>query len=542
MTALALSLGFASCADDLNQSSIDPQTNPGPEQQGYYAKIYGLMTLSGQKGISDTPDISDDPGKNPFFRRVWEANEFTSDEVLWVWQNDTGQPEFVNLSWDSEHIFTKMLYNRLGYNVTQCNYFLDLYKGNTDAESKRQCAETRFFRAMYYQYFLDLFGRAPFSETFSAELPVEKAGKALFDYIESEYLAIENEVDDPQPNASTFGRVNRAAVWMMLSRLYLNAEVYTGTPRWEEARTYADKVITESGYKLCKADAHAQYTNAAGEKRDTVYTGYQQLFMGDNDRNVNAMQEIILPIRQDGLKTRSYGGSYSIISSCYGSNMPNFYGTNDAWTCIRARASVADWYFRDRADVPLTENPLDIVQAAKDDRALFYGGAADGTQRKVDNEMINKFQDGLSIVKFTNKHADGTTDYHDVNIPDTDVPFIRLAEAYMNRAEANWRLKAESSVVLADINELRGRAHATAWTVNDLTEMNLLKEWGREFYIEGRRRTDLIRFGAFTTNKYLWTWKGGVESGAPVQDKFNVFPIPSTERSNNPNMNQNEGY
>lgn len=541
--AIALSMGATSCADDLNQSSIDPQTSPSADQQGYYAKIYGLLALSGQKGATDTPDISDDPGRNPFFRRVWEANEFPTDEVIWTWQNDPGQPEFLNFSWNSNHLFTRMLYNRLGYNVTQCNYFLDLYSGNSDAESKRECAETRFFRAMYYQYFLDMFGRAPFSEHFDSQsLPTEKVGTDLYNFIESEYLAIVDQLDDAQPNAATFGRVNKAAVWTMLSRLYLNAKVYTGTAQWEKARDYASKVITESGYSLCKTPSITQYKNAAGEVRDTTYSAYQQLFMGDNDRNQNAMNEIILPIRQDGLKTRTYGGSYSVISGCYGSKMTNFYGTNDAWGTIRARGAAVDFFFNDRSQVPLCEDPLQIRDAAKDDRCLFYSGASDGTKRQIANESATKFQDGLSILKFTNVHSDGTTDYHDNNYPDTDIPFIRLAEAYLTRAEANWRLNADATTILADVNELRTRANATKWTQNDLTELNFIKEWGREFYLEGRRRSDLIRFDAFTTGKYLWEWKGGVEAGTPVNSKYNVFPIPETEKSNNPNMHQNAGY
>ncbi len=539
--SVALSLGTVSCADDLNQSSIDPQTQSTPEQDAYYAKIYALLVLSGQQGMEDKPDISDDPGKNPFYRRVWEANEFPTDECLWVWQNDVGQPEFVNLSWNSEHIFTRMLYNRLGYNVTQCNYFLDLYSGQTDAESVRQCAETRFFRAMYYQYFLDLFGRAPFSEHFSSELPTEKVGKDLFEYIESEYLDIAGQLDDPQPNADTFGRVNRAAVWMMLSRLYLNAEVYAGEARWKDAADYATKVIGESGYSLALADKTATVTEN-GVTKDTTYTAFQQLFMGDNDRNTEAMKEIVLPIRQDGLQTRSYGGTYTVISSCYGSNMTNFYDTNDAWTCIRARCAALELFFNDISAVPLTEYPGDIVKAAKDDRALFYGGASDGTQRTVETETINKFQSGLSIVKWTNKHSDGTTDYHDTNVPDTDVPFLRLAEAYLTRAEANWRLGADAQTILPDINALRTRAHATAWTANDITETNFIKEWGREFYLEGRRRTDLVRFNAFTTNKYLWDWKGGQASGTSVASYYNLFPIPQTDITNNKNMHQNQGY
>ena len=525
--SLVLGLVVTSCADDLNQSSIDPQTQSGSEQDGYYAKIYGLLVLSGQKGATDTPDISDDPGKNPFFRRVWEQQEFPTDECLWAWQNDPGQSEFLNFTWNSEHLFTRMLYNRIGYNITQCNYFLDLYGNLADDKSKQRCAEVRFFRAMYYQYYLDLFGRAPFKTTFDSEKPKEILAPELFTWIEEEYKALlEGDLLAPaDPEGTHFGQVNKVAVYLMLARLYLNAETYVGTPRWEDAVDFSTRAIN-SGYDLSRA------TSSAG------FSGYQQLFMGDNDRNPEAMKEIVLPIRQDGTKTKTYGGTWTIISSCYASGCQNFYGTNDAWTCIRARANVADFFFNDRANVPLTEGRFDIPQAAGDDRALLFGG--DG--RKIECEKIGTITNGLAITKWTNEHADGTTDYHDPNLPDTDIPFLRLAEAYLTRAEANWRAGQPASVVLEDINVLRDRAHARPWNSVDLTEQNFVNEWGREFYLEGRRRTDLRRFDMFTTNKYVWEWKAGVYEGTSTYDHCNLFPIPQTDITNNPNMHQNPGY
>lgn len=72
--------------------------------------------------------------------------------------------------------------------------------------------------------------------------------------------------------------------------------------------------------------------------------------------------------------------------------------------------------------------------------------------------------------------------------------------------------------------------------------MYLLDEWAREFYLEGRRRSDLIRFGCFTTDKYLWDWKGGVKEGKSVSDIYNVYPIPDIDMNNNDNMTQNKGY
>ncbi|WP_462220649.1 RagB/SusD family nutrient uptake outer membrane protein, partial [Ferruginibacter sp.] len=64
----------------------------------------------------------------------------------------------------------------------------------------------------------------------------------------------------------------------------------------------------------------------------------------------------------------------------------------------------------------------------------------------------------------------------------------------------------------------------------------------RELYWEGHRRTDLIRYGLLTTSTYVWPWKGGVASGTGVDSKFNIFPIPSTNRTANPNLTQNAGY
>ncbi|WP_262712619.1 RagB/SusD family nutrient uptake outer membrane protein [Arachidicoccus ginsenosidivorans] len=83
------------------------------------------------------------------------------------------------------------------------------------------------------------------------------------------------------------------------------------------------------------------------------------------------------------------------------------------------------------------------------------------------------------------------------------------------------------------------------WSPGDLTSYDLntiLDERGRELYWEGFRRTDLIRFGKFSGNNYLWPWKGGVKAGAGKDSHFNLFPIPASEIISNTNLQQNEGY
>ena len=276
------------------------------------------------------------------------------------------------------------------------------------------------------------------------------------------------------------------------------------------------------------------------------------------------MKEIILPIRQDGIKTRNYGGSTYLVCGARTGGMP-YMGTTNGWSCVIARNSLVYKFFPNK-DVPMipedVEVPaqadlpndaaidawdaqygvrtVDIVEAAGDDRAMFYSGAGGG-KRTMDPSAINSFQSGLSIVKWQNIRSDGAATSH-TEYPDTDIPLFRLAEAYLTRAEANFRLN-DTNAALQDILTLRShRGCTTQPQASDIDEMYILDEWAREFYLEGRRRSDLVRFDCFTTDKYLWDWKGGVKEGKSVRDIYNVFPIPETDIKNNPNMTQNEGY
>lgn len=110
----------------------------------------------------------------------------------------------------------------------------------------------------------------------------------------------------------------------------------------------------------------------------------------------------------------------------------------------------------------------------------------------------------------------------------------------MTRAEANYRL-GNKSAALTDIQTIQNRAHRKVLSTS-ADEQTLIDEWCREFYVEGRRRSDLVRFGLFTGSKYLWDFKGGQPGGTGVVSKFNVYPVPVTDIAGNPNMNQNTGY
>lgn len=533
-----VAFGVASCTNDLNISSIDPQTSPSFDQSSAFVKEYALLGVTGQKGVAGSADLDgQDEGESGFFRTIFNCNELCSDECVWAWQDNVEIPQLTYINWKASSQRTEWLYVRLGYNITQLNFFLDQTEGKTDEETVKQRAEVRFLRALHYSYFLDFFGKAPFKEHFDNTLPTEKVGKELYDYIQSELAAIEPDMYDARQ--APFGRADKVANWILRARLYLNAKIYTGTADYENAWTYSDKAIN-SAYKLCP--------------------NYSQLFMADNDENANAMQEIVLPIRQDGAKTRSYSGSTYLICGTRISGMPRM-GTTNGWSCIFARTALINKFFSDLTKVPMlpsdvtaqkfdsddakdafdaqySTRTVDMIAAAGDDRALFYSGIGGGI-RKLSPDAITGFTDGLSIVKWQNIRSDGGKT-HDTEFPDTDIPLIRLAEAYLTRAEASYRLE-KGDKGLADINTLRTRANCKV-KFNEITEQRIIDEWAREFYLEGRRRSDLVRFGMFTTNKYLWDWKGHTKEGVAVPSYYNVYPIPASDINNNNNMHQNTGY
>lgn len=173
---------------------------------------------------------------------------------------------------------------------------------------------------------------------------------------------------------------------------------------------------------------------------------------------------------------------------------------------------------------------------------MFY---TDGQSLEI--ESIPPFDQGYAVTKFKNIDSNGNQGNDSSGeFVDTDIPIIRLAEIYLNYAEANLRGGGgDNNRAVSAINELRVRAYGDASgniSSSDLDLGFVLDERSRELYWEGQRRTDLIRFNSFTTNAYLWPFKGNQANGASVSSFRNIFPIPSNTISTNPNLIQNDGY
>ena len=551
-TAMAsmLCMGFVSCADELNIKSVDPLNHQTYTVEGLLAKQYATLGLTGQKGPAGLQDISGEEGETGFIRTVFNLQELMTDETLWAYQGNEGITQITCMDWDKNNPRVNLAYQRLSFNINQYNFFITEQSGSL---SEDQIAEVRFLRALNYYYFLDLYRKAPFKDTFDSNLPTEKSGKDLYEWLDNELTTIEPMMAEvgAYNNSENFGRADRGAAYALHARLALNSAVYTDgqIKDYQKAIHYCDEIINSGKYDLSRVAKNG-------------YSGYQQLFMGDNDCNPDAMKEIIFPIRQDGVKTRSYAGTSYLVNASTISGMP-YASTSDPWKCLFARVDLVKKFFPN-GDIPkatdedLLSNPskdqviakdnemgistADVVAQAKDDRALFYmgiGGCSDKVRTLTPGDAITGPLNGASFVKWTNLHADGTAQHHQ-NFSDTDFPMFRLAEIYLTRAEAKYRLNG-SQEGLADILEVQGRANRDlkASSVDDQT---LIDEWCREFYMEGRRRSDLVRFGLFTGSKYLWSFKGGSENGQGIPTKCDIYPIPGDEMKNNPNMTQNPKY
>lgn len=538
---------FTSCVKDLEVDNINPQQVSDFNEDYIFNKIYGNLVLTGQTGPNGSQDLDDiDEGTSNMIRQLWNANELTTDEAHCVW-NDPGLPEFNHNAWSNTHPMMKALYYRLMFGVTICNFYLDNAKGE-DAATKQKRAEARFMRALHYYYLMDLYANPPFLTQLSSENAPQIQRADLFAYIEKELKDVigEGSSDEVLADAQAveYGRADKAAGYLLLARLYLNAGVYTGNTKWAEAKTYADKTIGTS-YKLCDTPKNG-------------YSAYQLLFMGDNDTN-GAQNEIILPALHDGELTQTWGGCLFLIAAMcndkvsaanlYGTvdaegKALTGYGTKEAWGGIRARKQFVQAFFPGVAnDAGLPQGTLtDVIAAAGDDRAMFY---TKGHTLSINDE--SDYTKGFPYVKFNNIHADGTSSHHSANqFVDTDFPMLRLGEAYLISAEADARINGGTCTATGAqrIKDLHSRANITStnplYSKTSFTLDDIIKEWSREFGFEGQRRMHLIRFGMYGgQSNYRWEWMGGSKNGTPFNARFNIFPIPDSDLNANPNLKPN---
>lgn len=402
--------------------------------------------------------------------------------------------------------------------------------GTLDAN---QTAQVRALRAFFYYRLLDLYGRVKIVTTPGVDAP-QSTREQVFNFVESELLAAlgvasisptMNLDASPLATAKTQYRINQFAALGLIAKLYLNAKVYTGIPRWAEASAAADYVINNGGYTLC-ADG---CTVPNEGRRPSVATdpdeleGYAAVFAPNNQNN----PEIIWSIAYDNVT----GGNMNFAQmTLHYSSQFTWNIQNQPWNGYSALEEFYNSY--EAGDKRKTANFIVGAQADYEGSVILdYAAPIDEIELNYSVD-INELEPnasrkgGARMGKFSFRQGQRDN-------MDNDYPIIRLGDLHLIRAEADARnTGGDWSLALTDVNTIRARAGVSA--LASLTADSFLAERGREMFMEVTRRQDLIRFGRF--NDAWW------EKPASVATK-NVFPIPQEQLDASAGtLTQNPGY
>jgi len=503
-------MSLASCMGDLDVSPIDPQMET-PDKAltdeasftSFLAGIYTGYATSGYYGPSGDPSLSGlDGGASQYIRGLFHLNELTTDEAVCNW-NDQTIRNFHAMNWSSDDTFIYAIYCRFLYQISLCNEFIRQANSSSVEFSDKQemIDEARVMRALSYLHAIDNFGNVPFTDETSSvgSTAPERITRAdLYAWLETELTdLVENSALPAAKSPKAYGRVDKGVAKMILAKLYLNAEVYSGTAQWDKcASVLLD--LADDGYSL--------------------HGDYSELFLADNDK---CTDEIIWAIEQDGINTQSYGVTNYIIFANTGDGMDAAeMGISSGWGGIRATDAFYQKF--DATDARKIFSDDEFHVGAITDVTLFTAG-------------------GHPSMKFKNINSDGTAGKA-AGFVDTDFPVFRYADVLLMLAECalNGASNVSATQGLAYLNQVRERAGLK--DADALTAQDIIDERGRELYHECWRRSDLIRFGLFTGTDYLWDWKGGSQNGQATDSYRTLFPIPASDLNANANLVQNPGY
>ncbi len=529
LCALTLCLVLSSCTDLIVpiESELTPANFPSTSSD--YLTATGPVYT--QLALSSTASYAID---------YWRLQELATDEAIIPARDgnfdDGGQYRQLHQhNWTPDHVTVKGVW-QWGYGgINIANRILKLFETTPDSPAKTaSVAELRAMRALYYFYMMDLYGDVPIVTVFGdTKLPTNAKRAAVFTFIESELKAIMPNLATTT-GAATYGRATKWMAQALLAKMYLNASVYTGQPRYAETVAACDTILTKAGGLYALDDS------------------YQSIFNPDNGPQI---KDIIFAVPYDAnlVKGNMFTrfATHPLLMAKYAipfrpsiamSTIKEFYARFNLPGDVRNDTWLVGKQF-DFNGIPIT------TQTTKKGLDAAYAGA-DGTatitwqlefspeltltnpaKMDVGNDILAQAK-GIRSVKFY-PDKNSSTDRYQSN----DMPVFRLADIYLMKAEATLRGAITTSVggelqtPVVLINKIRKRAKTALATSIDLN--GLLDERAREFSWEGWRRNDLIRFSKFED---AWGFKDNNETFR------RLYPIPATERSLNPSLLQNPGY
>ena len=509
LTVVMMTTATSSCLDDLNQYPHIEQTSKNvytsvANYEEVLAKLYGSYVMAGQEKGGGNNDITGSRGFD-YMRCYFNLQELGTDEAAMISFAADNQTGLTYLSWDSNDVWVYDTYYRIYYTIALCNEFIrntgdDDFAQFSEAdqeELRRMRNEARFLRALAYSHALDLFRDIPFvDENFpvGTNLPPKYTAQQIFDYVTAEL----EEVATLLPEHPAYPRAGAAAAYGILGRVYLNAEAYGCGNHYEDCARVCKEVI--------------------GLGYNTLEPKFTRLFGADNHKCTN---EILFAFAVDNVQSVSWGAStYIVCAQTHSACGAELGVATQAWEMMRCRSQIPAKFDKD------------------DGRNLFYTTGRDPKITDVGDKTVGYF-----YKKWNNLTDEGRSPEVQTDGVCTDLPIIRLADVYLMLAECYLRgaSNVTQTEALEYVNKVRERAYGNSdgnIGAGDLTLDFIIDERARELAIEMVRRTDLVRFDYFTTDKYLWDFKGGMPNGTAVDSKYNVYPIPYAEQTANPNMKQ----
>jgi hypothetical protein len=526
---LTLSLGLNGCTDldETLYSSIDASAFYNNRQEILsgvlrpYTHANAWAAPTGQQGS-------------------WRMNEMSADQLAWP---QKGRHGYDDAQWIRLHghswVFTEnniwnpwsLLFTGVGF----CNSTLGDFSrvdfaraGVSEQEKAAFIAELKVFRAYHYMRLMDMYGNIPIVTVVGTPLSPPTAPRAeVFAFVEKEL----KENVDLLPNLSKnlIGRITKAAGYSMLAELYLNAEVWSGTARWDDCIAACDKIMRGetgglNGTPALDADLLSTYSNTNDNSKEILfqlvydfqqtptrcgwsgdfYHFQQRLIYGGDANGNNGV--VVIPSAYDAFKDNDLRKSTWMLIG------PQFQALNPT-------------------------QPVLGTEEYRDKQLVFVKEIRRASEGKTSSTMVDGEEN--SGARF-NKYRPGRQT--EAKYWSNDWSLYRLTEIYFAKAEALMRKNggAATAEAVQLINDCRKRAFSAAdftkeaYTPTTLTLTELLAERGREFIFEGKRRTDMIRFGTFTTTSW-WDHQ-------PSDPTKRLFPIPQRQLAANPNLVQNPGY
>lgn len=390
--------------------------------------------------------------------------------------------------------------------ITNCNSVIYQIEksGQSEADKLRIEAELRGLRAYYYWLLLNNFGDVPITTNFEdTELPAKSSRSDVFNFIEK-------ELTEAMPNlraSKSYGRFTQDVANTLLARLYINAEIYTGVPRWQDCLAACEKVTNYSLEPTYKDNFRDATQPGSNEIIFAIPYDHKQGTAGNylNSMSFNDQQWRAFSVTQ-------YGGSWSANGICA---QPGIYSSFDENDVRRECLLIGEQRNMATGGIIMTTNGNQLIYTE------------DITSIDNRSDLVGSECQGARLFKYEVKNDEEWE-------RDNDWVLMRYAEILMMKAECNVRL-GTADAGLPYVNEIRRRAGIGELTSLSLDDLD--QEWLHEFIFEGQRRTVNIRFG-----KYFEPWWEKPATSLDQSRASRVFPIPANILTLNPKLVQNPDY